>query len=512
MIVIGAGFTGLYALHRLRRDGFRTLVLEAGGDVGGTWYWNRYPGARCDIASVYYSYSFDEDLQRDWTWHQRYAPREEIHAYFRHVAERFDLRRDITFDTRVASAHHTGGGWRVTAEDGRVWTARHLVAATGCLSVPLIPELPGLDGFTGPVVHTAQWPEEGLDVAGKRVGVLGTGSSGLQVIPELAAQAAHLTVFQRTASFTVPARNRSHTEQEWAEIVRTYPEIRQRCLESHFGFELPAGRPEASILEVPEAQLAEELESRWAQGGLGFGIGYNDILRDQRANDRIAEFIRGKIAQTVRDPATAAALTPRGFPYAAKRPGVDSGYYETFNRDNVTLVDLRTGELDLSGLDVLVLATGFDAMTGALLRMDIRGEGGRPLSEAWAEGPATYLGVHIAGFPNFYSMVGPGSPSAQSNMPLAAQEHGDWVADLLGHLRERGLTRVEAETSAQEEWTAHVAEVASHTLYSQANSWYLGANVPGKPRVFMVYLGGMPYYREHCARVAAEGYRGLMLS
>ncbi|WHT16800.1 NAD(P)/FAD-dependent oxidoreductase [Crossiella sp. CA-258035] len=521
VVVVGAGFAGMYALHRLRGAGFRVRVVEAGEDVGGTWYWNRYPGARCDITSVSYSYSFDPDLQREWRWSERFATQAEILAYAQHVADRFDLRRDITFGTRVTGATREGEDWLVHTDTGPELRARHLVAAVGSLSARSVPDLPGLDTFTGLLLHTGAWPAEPVDVTGLRVGVIGTGSSGIQVIPVLAETAAHLTVFQRTANYSVPAQHRRFTDQEWQRIQAGYPELREQSLASFAGVPLES---QPSALAATPAERAELYEQRWREGGLGFFFTYQDLILDPAANATAAEFIRAKIAELVHDPDTAAALTPDSHPVGAKRPCVDDGYFQTFNRPNVSLVDLRKHPLEQilpSGvqaggqdhdLDVLVLATGYDALTGPLLRLDIRGEHGVRLADRWAEGPTSYLGLTIAGFPNFYVLAGPGSPSVLANVILAAEQHVDWLTTLLTHLREQGLHRAEADPTAEQEWTRQVAEAAAATLYPQADSWYLGANVPGKPRVFMPYAGGFQNYRALCEQVAAEGYRGLRLS
>ncbi|MGO1052660.1 flavin-containing monooxygenase [Crossiella sp. CA198] len=521
VIVIGAGFAGMYALHRLRGAGFRVRVIEAARDVGGTWYWNRYPGARCDITSVYYSYSFDEDLQREWTWSERFATQAEILAYARHVADRFDLRRDITFGVRVTGAAREGEDWVVRTDTGERLRARHLVAAVGSLSAARVPELPGLDSFTGRVLHTGDWPAGPVDLAGQRVGVIGTGSSGIQAIPELARTAAHLTVFQRTANYSVPAQHRRFTEAEWRQIQEGYGALRAQALTTHAGIPIET-RPAA--LADSAAERTALYEQRWREGGLGFFFSYQDLILDETANATAAEFLHAKIAGLVDDPATAKALTPDSHPVGTKRPCVDDGYFQTFNRDNVTLVDLREHPLarvlphavqaggQEHDLDVLVLATGYDALTGALLRLDIRGEHGLPLAEHWAAGPSTYLGVTVTGFPNLYVLAGAGSPSVLANVILAAEQHVDWVTGLLTHLREHGLRRAEAEPAAEREWNEQVAIAAGATLYPLADSWYLGANVPGKPRVFMPYAGGFHHYRALCEQIAADGYRGLRLS
>ncbi len=525
VVVVGAGFAGLRSLHTLREQGFTVAVLEAGDDVGGVWHWNRYPGARCDVESYDYSYSFSEELEQEWRWSERYATQPEILRYVHHVAERFDLRRDVHLGQRMTRAafDEATGRWDVRTEAGRRWDARHLVMATGQLSTTKAPDLPGQELFAGQVHHTARWPREPVDLSGQRVGIIGTGSSGMQMIPVVAEQAGHLTVFQRTANFSVPAANAPITDEVDAQVKASYRQRREAARNSPTGLSVPVNRQ--SALEVPDEERRAHYEQAWPRLGFGFALAYYDLLRDQRANDTAAEFIREKIAQVVRDPATRERLTPRDFPFAAKRPSVDSGYFETFNRDDVTLVDVRedpvealteTGVRLRSGaehpLDVLVLATGFDALTGSLLRPEIVGRGGVTLRQAWAAGPVTYLGLMVAGFPNLYVIAGPGSPSLLSNVLLSTEQHVDWVAGLLVTARERGSEVVEATGSAQQGWVAHVDERAQETLYPLATSYYNGDEVPGKPRVFMPYVGGVRGYRRTLERVVADGYDGFTLS
>ena len=524
VLVVGAGFAGLYMLHRARSAGFRTLVVEAGGGVGGTWYWNRYPGARCDVESVEYSYQFDQALQQEWTWSERYAAQPEILAYLEHVADRFDLHPDIALDTRVTAAHLDGDGgrWTVTTDDGTVRTARYVVMATGPLSVPAVPALPGLDTFAGPVLHTGRWPHEPVDLAGRRVGVIGTGSSGIQSIPHLAAEAGHLTVFQRTPAYTVPAANRPLTDEEVAAVKADYPAFRAANAQMVLGFGSRRPGNEVSALAVDEAERTRVFEERWAGAGLSFLGSFDDLLADEAANATAAGFVRDKIAAIVEDPDVAARLQPDTL-IGCKRLCLDTGYYDTFNREHVELVDVSATPIEevtptgvrVGGrhieLDVLVLATGFDAMTGALRRIDVRGRDGRPLAAAWADGPGTYLGLGVAGFPNLFLVNGPGSPSVLSNMVVSIEHHVGWITDCLEYLRDRGLATVEAEPDAQRDWVRYVNDVASLTLFPSCNSWYLGANVPGKPRVFMPLLGFPPYV-EQCAEVVAAGYRGFTLA
>ena len=522
-IVVGAGFAGLYLLHRLRRAGFSTLVLEAAPGVGGTWYWNRYPGARCDIASIEYSYSFDRDLEQEWKWTERYASQPEILRYIEHVAERFDLKRDIRFNTRVKSAtwDAAAGRWRVVAEDGFALDARFCIMATGCLSNSRIPELPGLDDFEGPVFHTGDWPHEPQDFTGKRVAVIGTGSSGIQVIPEIAKQAERLTVFQRTPHFSVPAGNHPLDEDYLEQVKATYPQRREYIRTSRNGATYEYATTPA--LSTPREVVQAEFERRWKIGGANFMHAYNDLGRVQEANDLAAQFVRDKIAATVKDPDTARKLTPTTYPIGTKRICLDTDYYETYNRDNVELVDLleeplqqitahgvRTPRREIP-IDVLVCATGFDAMTGALLAMDIRTSDGGSLRKAWSEGPRNYLGLMVAGFPNLFTVTGPGSPSVLSNMLVSIEQHVEWITDCIEHLRRQGMSTIEASEQAQGDWVDHVREIANTTLYPRAASWYMGANVPGKPRIFMPYIGGVGNYRKTCTEIAEAGYRGFVL-
>ncbi|GAB2674211.1 NAD(P)/FAD-dependent oxidoreductase [Saccharopolyspora gloriosae] len=522
-VVIGAGFAGLYMLHELRSRGFSVRVLEAGSDVGGTWYWNRYPGARCDIESVDYSYSFSESLQQEWEWSERYPAQPELLRYLSHVADRFDLRRDITFDARVTAAHfdEAAACWTVHAPGLPPVVSRFCIMATGCLSVPQVPELAGLDDFQGPVHHTGTWPESDVDFTGRAVGVIGTGSSGIQSIPVIARQAARLTVFQRTPNFSVPAFNGPLDPDEVREIKANYSHRRRANRASVAGLEWAAN--EQHTFDVDEHQRRREFENRWRRGGFHLLGAYADIRTDQRANDEVAEFVRGKIREAVHDPATAEALLPYEHPLGSKRVCVDTGYFETYNYDHVALVDLRKSPLETvtargvraggveHELDALVLATGFDAMTGALNRIDVRGRDGYELAEEWSGGPATYLGLGSAGFPNMFVLAGPGSPSVLVNMVTAIEQHVQWTATCLEHLRRNGYRSIEATEQAQHDWVEHVRELAAETLFSKAASWYLGANVPGKQQVFMPYVGGLDVYEEICEAVAADDYRGFDL-
>jgi cyclohexanone monooxygenase len=524
VVIVGAGFAGLYMLHRLRGLGRSALVFEAGGGVGGTWYWNRYPGARCDVESMQYSFSFDDELQQEWQWKELYAPQPEILAYANHVADRFDLRRDIRFNTRVTSASFDDAenNWTIRTDRGDVVTACYCVMATGCLSTAKVPPIPGIETFRGKTFHTGAWPHEGVDFSGQRVGVIGTGSSAIQAIPVIARQARHLTVFQRTPNFSVPAQNRPMTpeyERGWKE---NYPERRRGAMAVRNAILYTLN--DKSALDADEEERQREYEARWAAGGIPFLAAFNDLILNKQANDTAAEFVRGKIRSIVRDPAVADLLMPKEYPIGTKRICVDTDYFDTFNRTNVTLVDLRSAPIEAIvpdgvrtraatfKLDSIVFATGFDAMTGTLLAMDIRGRDGLALRDKWAAGPVTYLGLMTAGFPNMFMITGPGSPSVLTNMIVSIEQHVDWIAACLAHLRSGGVTSIEATVEAEEDWVQHVREVGERTLYPQTNSWYVGANIPGKPRVFMPYIGGFLVYKTKCDDIAAEGYTGFRLS
>jgi cyclohexanone monooxygenase len=524
VIVVGAGFAGMYMLHRLRGLGFSARVYEQGGGVGGTWYWNRYPGARCDVESMQYSYSFSEELQQEWDWSERYASQPEILKYANHVADRFDLRRDIQFNTNVERAvfDERARCWAVTTSDGTTVQAQFVVLATGCLSNARKPDIKGLDNFKGPVYHTGNWPHEDVDFTGLRVGLIGTGSSGIQSAPVIAEQAKHLTVFQRTANFSIPARNAALTDQERNTFRKNYPEIRRFAREvARNG--IFAEQPDRGALDDSDDVRREKYAARWERGGLTFMYAYNNLGLALSANDTAANFVRGKIGEIVTDPETARLLQPDSHPIGTKRICIDTDYFATFNRPNVSLVDIKSNPIQeitanavrVGGedheVDALVLATGFDAMTGSVAKIDIRGPGGQTLNRKWAEGPKTYLGLMSAGFPNLFIITGPGSPSVLSNMIVSIEQHADWIADSLVHMRKQGLATMEADGEAEDKWVAHVNEVAHGTLYPQANSWYMGANIPGKPRIFMPYIGGVGVYRRICDEVAAKGYEGFVM-
>ncbi|MEZ0363066.1 flavin-containing monooxygenase [Mycobacterium sp. pUA109] len=521
VVVVGAGFAGLYALHRLRRDGLSVRVFEAADGVGGVWYWNRYPGARCDVESVDYSYSFDEQLQQDWDWSEKYATQPEILRYLNHVADRFDLRRDISFGTRVTDLvlDEAALRWQVRTDAGDQVSARFCVLAVGPLSNANIPAIDGLDAFAGEVYHTAAWPHDGVDFTGKHVGVIGTGSSGIQAIPPIARQAARLYVFQRTANYSVPAGNVPLDDATRRAHKAGYPERRRRSRASGGGS--PHQPHPKSALEVSDEERRAAYEQRWQLGGVLFSKTFPDQMLTVAANDTARLFWEDKVRAIIDDPATAELLIPRDHPIGAKRICTDDNYYQTFNRDHVELVNLRATpiqRIDAAGLhttdshyrlDALVLATGFDAMTGSVAKINIVGRGGATLNDAWAGGPLTYLGLGVPGFPNLFNMTGPGSPSVLANMVLHSELHVDWVADALGYLAAHGAAGLEARADAADDWGAECTRRAADTLMPQANSWYLGANIAGKPRVFMPFVGGFGVYGQIIADIAAAGYKGF---
>jgi cation diffusion facilitator CzcD-associated flavoprotein CzcO len=523
-VIVGAGFGGLYMLHHLRQRGFSAKVIEAAGGVGGTWYWNRYPGARCDVESVNYSYSFSPELEQEWNWSEKYSPQPEILEYANHVADRFDLRRDIEFETRVDSAvwDDDSSRWVLTTSKGDTISTQFYIMASGCLSHSKLPEIPGVASFEGPTYHTGHWPHEGVDFTGMRVGVIGTGSSGIQSIPIIAEQAAQLTVFQRTPNFSMPAGNHLLDPDVVAELKSRYPAHREAARQSGFG--VPVEEPTKSALEATPEERDVAYQAGWDSGNLvGMLLAFNDLLYDKAANDTAAEFIRNKIRSIVKDPQTAEDLCPFDHPMGTKRPCLDTGYYETYNRDNVTLVNLRREpieEITPTGIrtserefefDAIVFATGFDAMTGALVAVDIQGRDGLTLRKKWTDGTRTYLGLMVAGFPNFFTITGPASPSVFSNMMISIEQHVDWIGDAMVHLRDEGKATIEATTEAEDGWVQHNLEAGDATLYPLANSWYMGSNVPGKPRVLMPYIGGVGVYRAECDEIVADGYRGFVM-
>ena len=522
VIVIGAGFGGLATLYHLREAGYDVIGLEAGGDVGGTWFWNRYPGARCDVESLDYSFNFSEDVQREWRWSERYATQPEIYAYLRFVADNLDLRRAVRFATRVSSAEYDidASVWNISCRDGSLFRCRYLVMATGALSTPKLPALNGLDRFSGLILQTANWPTDHVDFSGQRVGVIGTGSSGTQVIPVIAKQADGLTVFQRTPNFSVPAQNRPLASDEIEQFRSASNALREKARRTPAGVNYPP--PLGAALAAGEVARDQEFRRRWEAGGAAFLYAFEDLLTSEAANNHAASFVRSRIDEIVDDPNTADKLKPMGYPIGAKRICTDTDYYKTFNRSNVSLVDLRTDpivELTEDGislasrfvpLDVIVFATGFDAMTGALLNIDITTTSGVSLREEWADGPATYLGLQIAGLPNLFVLTGPGSPSVLSNMVLSIEHDAEWIRDCLLWMSSNGIETIEASYEAQTNWMVEVERAASLTLHARAASWYRGSNIEGKKQVFMPYVGGVDVYQRRCRKIAENGYTGFI--
>lgn len=523
VIVVGAGFAGLYAIHRFRAQGLSVRVFEAGPDVGGTWYFNRYPGARCDVESVDYSYSFSDELQQEWNWTEKYATQAEILRYINWVADKLDLRRDITFNTQVTSAvlDEATLHWSVRTDTGKVVTARFCVMATGPLSAALTPNFQGLDSFGGEIHHSAHWPHDGVDFTGKRVAVIGTGSSGIQMVPEIAGQAEQLYVFQRTPNYSVPAGNRPLSSEELAEVKANYDERRRLSWRSGGGSPY-IGISKNTMEHSPEERRAA-FEKRWQLGGVLFSKTFPDQMTDPEANAEAKKFFDEKIRAVIDDPEVADLLIPTDHPIGTKRICTDSNYYQSFNRPNVELVSVRKTpitSIDDAGinttaahydLDMIVLATGFDAMTGTLGKIDIVGRGGEMLRDDWADGPRTYLGLGVDGFPNLFLVSGPGAPAVLANMVLHAEAHVNWIADCISYLDERGYLGIEADSDSVEDWIAECARLADATLFTKADSWYLGANVEGKPRVFMLFIGGFAVYNDICDDVADAGYRGFQL-
>jgi len=518
-VIIGAGFGGLYALHRLRQLGLSLRVYDEAGGVGGTWWWNRYPGARVDFpGGPFYCYTFSDELIEEWDWTETQPDQPAVLAYLNRVADKFDLRRDIQLRTKVLSAEYdeATSRWHVETSNGERVSAQYLVSAVGTLSAPHMPYIPGIDHFAGDVYHTGHWPQdEDVDFAGKRVGVIGTGSSGIQIVPILAARADHLTILQRTPQFSLPGRNRALPPEVVRDSKENWPEMRQRLVEYGRPFP-PAPR---SALEDSEEERLRVYEAAWQKGGMAVRDSYNDLLTDREANRTVSDFMRSKISEIVHDAEIARKLMPDYY-FGTKRQVMDEGYYETFNRDNVTLVDLReepietftadgvrTAKADYP-LDLLVLATGFDAMTGALRRLNPVGLNGQRLADKWAEGARTYLGMSIVGFPNLFMIHGPETPSVMFHMPLGAELQGNWIAECIEHMRENGLSSVEPTREAETAWGAEVREIADRTLYPLTDSWFTGANIPGKPREFAIYLGGAQYHRR-LREVAENGYGGL---
>ena len=526
-IVIGAGVSGLYQLHELRRLGMSTLVLEAGSGVGGTWYWNRYPGARFDSESYSYGYSFDNELLQDWEWKEHFSPQPETLEYLNHVADRFDLRRDIRFDSRVSAAtfNEAENRWTIEVEEGPTLSCRFLITAIGALSIPTLPAIEGRDDFEGPAFHTSDWPREPLDLRGKRVGVIGTGATAVQLIPEVAKLAGHLTVFQRSPNWCAPLHNGPITDDEQAEIKASYPEIFEQCKQTFAHF-IHDSEPRKA-LEVTAEERYELYEKLWDEPGFGIWMAnFRDVLVNEEANATLSEFVAAKIRERLDDPAIADKLIPTNHGFGTRRVPMETNYFEVYNQDNVTLVDLRETPIDrltatgvaigdeVHELDVLIYATGFDAVTGAFDRIEIRGTEGRLLKDKWNDGPLTYLGLQVAGFPNLLTLVGPHNASTFCNMPRCIEQNVEWVTDLLRYVDEQGIERVEATVEAEAAWTQHVHETADRMLLSKVNSWFMGINSnlgKSEPR-FLLYAGGAPRYRELCDDVAAKGYEGFVLS
>jgi cyclohexanone monooxygenase len=531
VVIVGAGFGGMYLLHRLRALGMTARVFEAATGVGGTWYWNRYPGARCDVESMQYSFSFSKELQQEWSWSERFAAQPEILAYANHVADRFDLRRDIQLETRVTAATFDEGTqrWHVTTDRGDSVSAQYCVMATGCLSTARLPDIKGRESFEGATYHTGYWPHDGVDLSGLRVAVIGTGSSAIQAIPVIAAQAGTLTVFQRTPNYSIPSRNCAMTPDYEGPWKAAYDARRAKARTMRTGIIYDAtdsnyGVNDVSAMDVSPQERERVYEQRWATGGTSFMAAFNDLITNQASNDTASDFVRSKIRAIVKDPATAEILCPKDYPIGTKRICVDTNYFEAYNRPNVKLIDLKATpitEITPKGVrttagefefDAIVYATGFDAMTGALTNVDIRGRDGIQLREKWHGGPQTYLGLMTAGLPNLFMITGPGSPSVLSNMIVSIEQHVDWTVDAIAYMRANGLATIEPTADAEIRWGQHVNEAGERTLYTKAASWYMGANIPGKPRVFMPYIGGVGVYRQECDAVAANGYEGFVLT
>ena len=523
-IVIGAGFSGLYMLHKLRNDmGLNVRVFEAGGDIGGTWYWNRYPGARCDSESYFYCFSFDEKMWQEWEWSERYPVQSEVLSYLEHVAQRFDLKRDITFNTRIISATYdeTRNEWIVRTESGEELTTRFLITGVGCLSAWNTPPFPGLTDFRGETYFTGLWPHEPVDLSGKRVAVIGTGASGVQAIPRIAEVASDLTVFQRTPNYIFPARHGKVPPEVVAERKQDFAGVWERTRNGAFG--APYQPVAKGLFESTDEEIDAVLEEWWQRGGLGFILGsYLEPLFSEEANRRVASFLDRKIASIVKDPVTADLLTPKQLTYGVKRPPLDSGYYEAFNEPHVHLVDvssnaiaavtedgLRLSDGTEYSFDVIVFATGFDATTGTLNRIDIRGRDGQLLREKWADGPRTYLGLMSAGFPNLFMITGPQSPGVLSNMPVSIEQHVEFISGVLAHAADQGADLIEATRDAEDAWVIHNEETANATLFPRAATTYTGGNIEGKARAFLPNIDTVPGYRAKCDAIAAEGYEGF---
>ncbi len=523
VVIIGAGFGGMYMLHSLNKLGLNSLILEQGDGVGGTWYWNRYPGARCDIQSIEYSYSFSEELQQEWEWSHRFSTQPEILEYANHVADRFDLRKDIRFNEKVLSAEYVENSriWELETDTGNKYTSRYCVMATGSLSSINKPKFKGIDSYNGDWYITGKWPHENVDLSGKTVGIIGTGSSAVQAIPVIAEHAKHLTVFQRTANYSIPANNEPLDPEELRKVKEDYSSMREKQKLARAGVAL-TNIGTKSALDVTEEERLIEYQKRWDVGYSGFISSYSDIGTNEEANETLAEFVRSKIREIVKDPVKAEILSPKNA-IGCKRLCADTNYFETYNRDNVSLIDVNDTPIEslvsegvktsekIFNFDVVVFAIGFDAMTGALLSIDIKGKNGEKLTDKWSDGPKSYLGLTIQGFPNMFTITGPGSPSVLGNMMVAIEQHVEWITKCIQDMESDGNTEIEAQSDAENEWMDHIEEVANQTIRYSCNSWYVGANVPGKKRVFMPYIGGYNVYREKCDEIASKGYIGFNL-
>lgn len=526
-VVIGAGFSGLYMLYRLREAGFSTRVYEAADGVGGVWYWNRYPGARCDSESICYNYTFSEELYKEWTWSSRFPEQPEILSYLNFVADKLELRPGIQFNTRITSASYDEqtNRWQIQTDQGDLVSAKYFITGVGCISTANVPNVKGLSNFEGEWYHTGHWPHEKVDFTGKRVGLIGTGSSGIQSIPVIAKEAKHLTVFQRTPQFSVPAKNRPLTPENIQDMKANFHDVRHQMRESVAGMSMYVNFGDRSILDDTPEQRKEVLEAAWEKGGWHILFAYNDISINEEANQIVADFVRSKIREIVKDPETADKLMPDHY-YGTKRAIIDTDYFETYNRDNVSLVDvkkapieeitskgIRTADGEEYELDAIVFATGFDGMTGSLFKMDIQGRNGVSLKEKWENGAATrtYLGLSTAGFPNLFMITGPESPSVLGNMPVAIEQHVEWISDCINYLRENEVEIFEAKQEFEEEWSKQCRELAEATLYTKTDSWYTGANIEGKARGFQIYIGGYAPYSKICDEVASKGYEGFSM-
>ena len=537
VLVVGAGFAGMYAIHRLRQANLSLRVFEAGTDVGGTWYWNRYPGARCDVPSIEYSYGFSEELEQEWHWPEVFSAQEDILRYANHVADRFDLRRDIQFNTRISQVEYLADAnlWQLTTDTGETYTGRYCIMATGCLSVPNKPQLPGAERFRGQVLHTGLWPKEEVDLSGLRVGIIGTGSSGVQAIPELARMAGTLTVFQRTPVYTVPANRKAMRDEVEAEFKAHYREVRERQQDNFGGVSnfrpvrssavaARKARQDETFVPLIKALTPDERQQLVDDRGLEVILSFRDVNTDAEANEIANALFRDNVRRMVNDPATAESLCPQDYGFGCKRQVLDRDYYATFNRDNVTLVDVRKAPIETitetgiqtsighHDLDVLIYATGFDAMTGALLRAGIKGRNGVSLNDRWADGPVAYLGLQMRDFPNLFTVTGPGSPSVLCNMLVAIEQHVNWITETIGWMIDNEVATIEPRAESEQAWISHVNEVADGTMFTSpnCNSWYLGANIEGKPRIFMPYVGGYPRYKARCDEEANTGYPGFV--